>query len=454
MTKAGFVTGKLAAKALADILTRIQPDFDYEILVPNITVASLMSCRHLIRTLIDHQGVQDFKRLIISGMCAGNFKEVENRFDLKIEKGPKDLLDLPSYLGHRDLKSREGYGGSKIKIMAEIVDAHLLSLNEILSRAQYYQSCGADIIDLGCSPESFFRTVDVAVRYLKDEGFVVSIDTFDPKTIEMANQAGVDFVLSINSSNVALAKDLSCRVVVVPDFGEGLDSLEKNIERLEKAGVKDYIIDPIIEPINFGFSRSLYHFYVIREKFPEKEMFMGIGNITELTDADSTGINALLVGIATELNVQYLLTTEADHRAIGSVREVDIARKLMFFSNQRSILPKHLDYRLFISKDPQVSHHSQRTLRDMQQTIKDRNFRIFVDESKIIVFNSKIFVQGTDPQEIFPQLGIKDVGQVFYLGKELMKAKIALDLKKKYIQEHDLNWGYLSNPEEPQAGQV
>jgi len=449
MTKVGFVTGKLAAKALADILTKIQPDFDYEILVPNITVASLMSPRHLIRTLIAHQGTQDFKRLIISGMCAGDFKEVENRFDLKIEKGPKDLLDLPTYLGHRDLRSWEGYGGSKIKIMAEIVDAHLLSLREILSQAQYYQSCGADIIDLGCSPESFFRTVDVAVKHLKNEGFVVSIDTFDPKTIEMANQVGVDFVLSINSSNIALAKDLSCRVVVVPDFGEGLDSLEKNIEKLEKAGVKDYIIDPIIEPINFGFSRSLYHFYVIRERFPEKEMLMGTGNITELTDADSTGINALLVGIATELNVQYLLTTEVDHRAIGSVREVDIARKLMFFSNQRALLPKHLDYRLFISKDPQVSYHSQRTLRDMQQTIKDRNFRIFVDESEIIVFNSKIFVQGTDPQEIFPQLGIKDVGKAFYLGKELMKAKIALDLKKQYIQEEDLNWGYISNPEEP-----
>ena len=32
-------------------------------------------------------------------------------------------------------------------------------------------------------------------------------------------------------------------------------------------------------------------------------MLMGTGNLTELTEADSTGINALLLGICSELNV-------------------------------------------------------------------------------------------------------------------------------------------------------
>jgi dihydropteroate synthase len=38
---------------------------------------------------------------------------------------------------------------------------------------------------------------------------------------------------------------------------------------------------------------------------------MGVGNITELTDADTSGINALLFGIASELGVAAVLTTRS-----------------------------------------------------------------------------------------------------------------------------------------------
>ena len=37
---------------------------------------------------------------------------------------------------------------------------------------------------------------------------------------------------------------------------------------------------------------------------------MGVGNLTELTEADTSGINALLFGIAAELNVAAVLTTQ------------------------------------------------------------------------------------------------------------------------------------------------
>ena len=54
-------------------------------------------------------------------------------------------------------------------------------------------------------------------------------------------------------------------------------------------------------------------------------MFMGIGNLTELTEADSTGINALLLGICVELKVRYVLTTEVIGWAKGAVKESMLA---------------------------------------------------------------------------------------------------------------------------------
>ena len=53
-------------------------------------------------------------------------------------------------------------------------------------------------------------------------------------------------------------------------------------------------IDPILEPIGIGFMASLERYAKARRRYPDAEMLMGIGNLTELTAADSTGVNALL----------------------------------------------------------------------------------------------------------------------------------------------------------------
>ena len=42
----------------------------------------------------------------------------------------------------------------------------------------------------------------------------------------------------------------------------------------------------------------------VRRERPEAEMLMGTGNLTELTDADTTGITAMLLGIASELHIR------------------------------------------------------------------------------------------------------------------------------------------------------
>ena len=57
------------------------------------------------------------------------------------------------------------------------------------------------------------------------------------------------------------------QVVVIPDFGEGLDTLDPSIEALERWGVR-YLIDPVIEPIGFGFMASLERYAEVHRRYP------------------------------------------------------------------------------------------------------------------------------------------------------------------------------------------
>jgi dihydropteroate synthase-like protein len=278
----------------------------------------------------------------------------------------------------------------------------------------------------------------------------VSIDSFDREEILTAVTAGAELVLSVNGSNIDVARELagtSARVVVVPELGGPLDTIETSIASLERWGVR-YLIDPVIEPIGFGFMASLERYAEVRRRFPNAEMLMGIGNLTELTSADTTGVNALLIAICQELGIRTVLTTEVIPWARGAVREVDVARRLMHFAITHHTVPKRVDDRLVTVKDPAVLTYTESELRALQSRLTDPNFRIFADRDGITVLNDELFIRGTDIQEIFAQLGVNEATHAFYLGKELAKASLAVTLGKNYRQEGALSWGYLTPPDE------
>lgn len=432
-----FVTGKLASESLRNCLKQI-PDLDYEIAVLPISVAALMDTRFIAKHL---NGAALCDVVMIPGKCEGDLGPIEDRSGIEVVRGPKSLKDIPGCFGGSF--STKNYGKGGIKILAEIVDAHKLTLEQILSRAGYFRSGGADIIDLGCPVGSAFPEIGRIVGALKEKEFLVSVDSFNPEDILNADGAGADFVLSINSQNIELARRLRSKVVVIPDFEKGMESLERNITQLDDWRIP-FIIDPVLKPIGFGFGKSVGEFIHIREKYPKAEMLMGLGNITELTDADSTGINAVMTGIATELGISYVLTTEVVSWTRGSVKEIDLARQLMHYSCANQILPKHLSDNLITVKDPPFEAFREDELRLMQKKTRDRNFRIFSDHEFIYVFNNQIFVKDRDTQSIFEKLAVEDPSHAFYLGRELQKASLALKLGKKYTQEEELRWGYLS----------
>ncbi len=438
-----FVTGKLAVDALRSTLERIATDFTYEVTVLNISVAALMDTRWIALHLSNARGCD---KVMIPGGCPGDPAIIEERIGVPVISGPKDLKDLPAFFGHAPI--REGYGEYRVQILAEIVEAYQMSWDQILETASYYRDNGANIIDLGCPSQGGFPDVERVVTGLKERGYTVSLDSFDPESILCADKAGIDFLLSVNSQNLDLAPQLNCKVVVIPDFGKGLASLEKNAAQLEEWGVP-YIMDPILDPVSFGFTESLVRFHEIRRRHPNAEMLMGLGNLTELTDADSIGLNGLMAGVVTELEIDYVLTTEVVSWARGAVRELDLARKLMHYANTNKMLPKDIDDGLITVKDPPHENYGEAELRHMQQLLTDKNYRIFTNDQLIYVFNCEHFIRGTDPQELFNQLNVVSPTHAFYLGKELERASLSVQLGKKYTQEEALRWGYLSEKQMP-----
>jgi dihydropteroate synthase-like protein len=284
----------------------------------------------------------------------------------------------------------------------------------------------------------------------------VSVDSFQPEEIRAAVEGGAELVLSINRSNLDVARELAgtdARVVVIPDFGEGLETLDRSIAALERWNVR-YLIDPVIEPIGFGFMASLERYAEVHRRYPTAAQLMGVGNITELTSADSTGINALLLAICEEIGVRAVLTTEVTPWARGAVREIDVARRLMHHAVVNRSVPKGVDDRLVTVKDPEILAYDEAELRRLHAEVRDPNFRIFTDRDTITVFNNEIFVRGTDIQVIFSQLGVDEATHAFYLGRELMKAKLAITLGKTYRQEGALSWGYLTPPDDVKSEHV
>ena len=436
----------------------MSPAFRYDVAVLKITVAALMTTSWIARSLVVPEGTD---LVMIPGLCEGDASELTDKVGVRVEKGPKDLRDLPRHFG-RSADAHE-YGEWDIEIVAEINNAPRLTREAVRREAERFRASGADVIDIGCTPGLEFPELGDIVRDLTGAGLRVSVDSLDAGEIRRAVEAGAELVLSVNGSNIEVAQALadrgtrraggSARFVVIPDMGGGLDSLEPSIAKLQAWRVP-FLIDPILEPIGMGFMASLERYAEARRRWPAAEMMMGIGNLTELTAADSTGVNALLIAVCQELGIRTVLTTEVIPWARGAVREVDVARRLMHYAVTKHTVPKGVDERLVTVKDPVVLSYSEEELRALQSEITDPNFRIFADADTITVFNNERFIRGTDIQTLFAQLAVDDPAHAFYLGKELAKASLAVALGKTYRQEGALTWGYLTPQDDARSEHV
>ncbi len=397
-----FLTGKLAEPALRRTLADLAPraGFDAEVAVLPITVVALATTPWIARHASPPAGVD---RIILPGLCQGDlFALMEAWGTVFIERGPADLLDLPEYFG-APMPPRADYGAYDIAILHEINHAPRLTLAELRRQAQHAHADGADIIDLGCDPGTAWTGVADAVKAMRDDGLRVSIDTFNIDEARQATAAGAELVLSVNRTNRDAARDWGCEVVAVPDVPETLEGLDDTMNALAAAGVP-FRIDAVLAPIAFGFAASLGRYLEVRRRYPDVEILMGVGNLTELTDVDSAGVNVVLLGICQELGIRSVLTTAVINWARSSVRELDLARRLVYHAQTHRVLPKHLEPDLVMLRDPKLREHGDETLAELAQRVTDRNFRIFAERGLLHVINRDIHLTGADPFDLFAQM--------------------------------------------------
>ena len=290
-----FLTGKLAEKSLHKVLESMQSsEFTYEVHQIGVSVAALMTTDLIARRLKD---VSKFDKVILPGRCRGDVDVLAKQLGKPVERGPEELKDLPQHFGHSAKKS--DLSNYSTYIFAEIVDAPNMSIDEIIARAEKYKHDGANVIDLGCLPNTPFDHLAESVQALKQAGFKVSVDSLLAEDLVTGGKAGADFLLSLQYNSLWVLEKVDSIPIVIGDPPNNMRSLYKTVDTLIREGVR-FIADPILDPINFNFTESIVRYRNLRKRYPDIEIMMGVGNLTELTDADTSGINAVLFGIISD----------------------------------------------------------------------------------------------------------------------------------------------------------
>lgn len=438
-----FLTGKLAEKSLRRVLQSMQPtEFSYDIRQLGVSVAALMTTELIEKRLTD---TGHANRIVLPGRCRGDIDALSESLGVAVERGPNELKDLPAYLGQMAKKTE--LNAFDVQIFAEIVDAPNMSVEEIVKRAHVYRKDGADIIDVGCLPGTSFPQLAEAVQALKAENFMVSVDSLTPEDLITGGLAGADYLLSLNEKSLWVLEEVDSIPIVIGDPPGDVRSLHRVIDVLTKKD-RQFIADSILDPIHFGLTESIVRYRNLRKRFPDIEMMMGIGNLTELTHAASAGTNAILAGIISELKIQHLLTTEVSEHCRFSVREADLARRIMYASKIDNVPPKGYDNGLMGLHECEPFPYNFEEIKEFAAGVKDLNYRIQVSTNGIHTYNRNGIHTTTDPYEIYPHLEIEnDSGHAFYLGVEHARAQIAWQLGKWYEQDEELDWGVATKKE-------
>ncbi len=473
-----LVTGKLAG----EMVRKYGKGADVHIC--DVDVAAFIT-----PALLDDADLSGYDLVLVPGLTYGcDWESFERRKGVKIRLGPLHAYDLQHVLkladkvefSHKipacrliesakaeevvkavdELDDRCAFkigdapvgGDSRMKVVAEI--ASFMDEEDLMRKIDYYTESGADIIDIGVplefDAEWLSKAVKLAVDYSK---LPVSVDTFNKKAIEIGVKHGVDMIMSISRTNLDALDVIESQAVVVVE--RDVESLTKLLERVRKR-VERVIADPVLDP-PLNVASSIARYINFRKLDSTTPVLFGAGNVTELSDADSIGINALLAFIAEEIGCNLLFTTEASVKTSGSVRELKIASYLSKAAKIRNSAPKDVGLSLLVIKE-KVRYEETVELDDKKcvkaeesrEFIRDPlgDFIIQVVDGRIVCKHDRITVVGKKAKEVADTVLrhnlLSRLDHAAYLGRELMKAEIAALLRKSYIQDRDLNFGFYS----------
>ena len=435
-----LVTGSLAEPRVKKMASELGGDA-VEPIVANVgvKVAALMTTDIVQRRLKLPEGAD---RVIMPGRFRGDLERLGDFFGTRFERGPDEIADLPEYLGQA--RQKPDLTQQNVKIFAEIVDATAMSIDEIIERSRQLRADGADVIDLGCLPDKPFAHLEEAIAALHADGAKVSVDSFNSEELSRATRAGADYLLSLSEKNISIADEGPAVPILVSAGAADMASLDRAIDIMIAKG-KPYYADPILDPIHYGFVASVARYYDLRKRRPDVPILMGIGNLTELTDADTTGINALLMGMCSELDITAVLAVQVSPHCRTAIKEFEYARREYFAAKQANALPQGFGEGLMALRDRKGFPSTSEEIATLASQIRDANYRIEVAEDGIHIYNRDGHHVSDDPFKLFPHIDTRaDAGHAFYLGVETARAEIAYRLGKRYAQDEPLEFGVVA----------
>lgn len=478
------VTGRLAEQDVRASQARSNSGAD--VLVLDVDVAAFITPDLLLRS-----APTGYDLILIPGAITADFSRVERALGTKIRLGPKHAVDLAAVLDHLDgvelstevpacvllaeriresartllgqieeeaspaltVKGKKIGGASRMKVLAEVVDATRMDSRRLALRIEQYEEAGADMIDLGVPLDAAPEQVSEAVKTaLGSTDLPVSVDTTVPSLILAGVEAGADMVLSLNGDNMEKVADAveaaSVPVVVIP--GPERKTIDDNVNSALRLGLKA-IADPVLSPPMQGLAESISRYLAFSRSHPDFPIFFGAGNATELIDTDSHGVNAILAAIGSEIGASILFTPEYSPKAKGSVRELRVASDMMALASVRHSPPKDLGIDLLRMKEkrrrPDLSIDLEHAAwaQEAQRPWKmdpAGPFRIGLSDDKIVAVHEKAVVTGRSARDILNTIIEMDLitrlDHAGYLGRELERAEIALLLGRSYSQDDDL----------------
>lgn len=440
-----FLTGRLAEERLVATLRDAElPEGSWRVVNIGIKVAALMT-EAIIKNRLDNVG--DAERVIVPGRSRMDLDSLAAHYGVPFMRGPDEIIDLPQFLG-RGGKPPD-FSRHDLRIFAEIVEAPTLDVDTLVSRALKHNAAGADVIDIGCQPDTPFAHLEDVIAALKAEGLKVSVDSGNVEELERGAKAGADYVLSLDETTLDAVNGTRCIPVLVPKPHGDLASLLRAIDAAQARGLA-HLADPVLDPIHFGFTASLERYAELRRLRPQVEILMGTGNLTELTDADSQGVTALLAGICSELEIRNVLIVQVSPHTRRTVQEHDAARRVMFRAREDGNLPKGYGGAGLISLHDLLPYpQTGAQIAEAAQAVRDLNFRIEVGEDGVHIYNRAGHHISTTPLDLYPKLDVADdASHAFYLGYELAKAETAWRLAKRYVQDQPLDWGVAADKAE------
>lgn len=473
-----------------------------DVLVLDTDIAAFITPNKLLQAMKKEQisGIYDI--VFVPGIVSGDFTQVENELSCKVYLGPKHAYDLdfvvpfaesfefskvkPACELLSDVRHKKAMeqiqdiedmsipvfnidhlkigGNSRMKVMGEIVNATGMDKFTLANKIRSFIHKGADIIDLGVSLDATSKEVTDAIEVARNFSSVpISIDTLDPELICSALDSGVDIVLSLESSNIEkvgskIAKN-GTAAVVIPDVGISddikYDSLVRNVKSAQDSGITRIIADPVLDSIGYGIDKSIIRYKNICNKFPDLPLFFGTGNVTELIDADSVGVNAALTGIANDLGVDILFTPELSDKTQESINELRTSSNMMLLASKRKTPPKDLGLDLLILKekrrrpDASVPDNCIKAMgSESWQLDPSGCFRIKIatnlnySERCIVAEHEQACIVGKTAGEIIDTILdmelVSTLEHAGYLGRELEKAELALKFNRSYAQDDEL----------------